>query len=285
MEGIPRRWLERFLEMALEEDLGIRGDLASEVTIPAEKLGCLRFEAREEGVLSGAPLLPVLARLLDPTLRVELPLPEGTVMAPLQVFALARGPLRSLLTMERIALNLVARLSGIASETRRYVERAGGRVGIADTRKTTPLHRPLEKYAVRCGGGVSHRSGLFDAAMIKDNHRAANGSDATLEEVVRRAREKLSHAHRLIVEVENPEQAEAAARGGADVLLLDNQTPAQLREHAARWADQVTLEASGGITLETVEEYSRTGVHLLSTSAMVTRSRWLDLGAELEIEP
>jgi nicotinate-nucleotide pyrophosphorylase (carboxylating) len=282
MDGIPRGWLERFLDLALEEDLGLRGDLTSEVSIPETRRGSLRFEARETGILAGATLLSPLAARFDPSLDIKLLVAEGSSMKPMQVFARLQGTLRSLLSLERIYLNLTAWLSGIATETRRYVDLAEGRVKIADTRKTTPLLRPLEKYAVRVGGGVNHRFGLHDAAMIKDNHRA--GARADLTTTVRQAREKLGHSLRLIVEVESMEQAQAAIEGGADVLLLDNQTPAQLRELARLWGDQVVLEASGGITLETVAEYSRTGVHLLSTSAPITRSRWLDFGAELDIE-
>jgi nicotinate-nucleotide pyrophosphorylase (carboxylating) len=199
----------------------------------------------------------------------------------MQVFARVAGPIRSLLTLERLALNLVGKLSGIATHTRRLVDAAGGGVKVADTRKTTPLLRTLEKYAVRMGGGVNHRQGLYDAAMIKDNHRAGGGAD--LETVVRLSRERLSHAHRLIVEVESEAEAAAAVDGGADVLLLDNMDPPQLRRLASLYGHRVILEASGGITVETIAEYAATGVHLVSTSALVTKARWLDVGAELEV--
>lgn len=282
MEGIPRGWLDRFLGLALDEDLGLRGDLTSELVFAPEDTGAVRYEIREDGVLAGGAALPPLAAKVDPAIRVELVHPDGARLAAGTVFARARGPMRGLLTMERLGLNLVGRLSGVATHTRAFVDGAAGKVQVADTRKTTPLLRPLEKYAVRMGGGVNHRFGLFDAAMIKDNHRA--GAGRSLVEVVREARAKLGHAHRLICEVESLEGARAAVEGGADVLLLDNQTPDQLREIVAAVGDRVTLEASGGITLETIAAYAETGVHLVSTSAVITRARWLDVGVEYEEE-
>lgn len=286
IEGLPRGWLDRFLDMALEEDLGNLGDITSAVTLPADRTGVLRLELREPGVLAGAALLPALLAKVDPELELSEARADGSRLKAMEVFARARGPLRSLLTMERTALNLVGKLSGIATHTRRFVDAAGGQVKVADTRKTTPLLRPLEKYAVRMGGGVNHRHGLYDAAMIKDNHRAGSqgGGGNDLEAVVRQARDRLSHAHRLIVEVESEEGAAAAVAGGADVLLLDNMDPPRLARLAERYRDRVLLEASGGITLDTLAAFADTGVHLVSTSALVTRARWLDVGAELEGE-
>lgn len=280
MEGIPPRWLNRFLEMALDEDLGTRGDLTSEAVFSPEATGAVRYELREAGVLAGAAALAPLARLVDSRIVVELSHEDGTRFAEPGVFARCHGPMRGLLTMERLGLNLVGKLTGIATHTARFVDGAGGRIAVADTRKTTPGLRALEKYAVRMGGGVSHRMGLFDAVMIKDNHRAGAGED--LETVVRRARKVTSHAHRVICEVESMEGAEQAIAAGADVLLLDNRTPEQLKEYVARFGSKVTLEASGGITLETIDAYSRTGVDLVSTSAVITRARWLDVGVEYE---
>lgn len=282
MEGIPRGWLERFLELALDEDLGLRGDLTSELVFEASDTGAVRYEIREDGVLAGAAALAPLAAKVDPAIEVEFFHQDGERLDAGTVFARARGPMRGLLTMERLGLNLVGKLTGIATHTRAFVDAADGKVKVADTRKTTPLLRPLEKYAVRMGGGVNHRMGLFDAAMIKDNHRAGAGRE--LADVVREARAKLGHAHRLICEVESLAGAKAAAGAGADVLLLDNQTPDQLREIVEAVGDQVTLEASGGITLDSIASYAATGVDLVSTSAVVTRARWLDVGVEYESE-
>jgi nicotinate-nucleotide pyrophosphorylase (carboxylating) len=282
MEGIPRGWLDRFLEMALDEDLGLRGDLTSELVFSAEDTGAVRYEIREDGVLAGAAALGPLAAKVDPAIEVEELHSDGSRLEAGTVFARAHGPMRGLLTMERLGLNIVGRLTGIATHTRAFVDAADGKVRVADTRKTTPLLRPLEKYAVRMGGGVNHRFGLFDAAMIKDNHRAGAGRE--LVDVVREARARLGHAHRLICEVESLEGAVAAAEGGADVLLLDNRTPDQLREIVAAVGDKVTLEASGGITLDSIADYAATGVDLVSTSAVITRARWLDVGVEYESE-
>jgi nicotinate-nucleotide pyrophosphorylase (carboxylating) len=282
VEGIPRGWLHRFLDMALDEDLGLRGDLTSELVFSAEDVGAVRYEIREDGVLAGAAALRPLSAKVDPAIEVEELHPDGSRLEAGTVFARAHGPMRGLLTMERLGLNIVGRLTGIATHTRAFVDAADGKVRVADTRKTTPLLRPLEKYAVRMGGGVNHRMGLFDAAMIKDNHRAGAGRE--LVDVVREARAALGHAHRLICEVESLEGAIAAAEGGADVLLLDNRTPDQLREIVEAVGDKVTLEASGGITLDSIADYAATGVDLVSTSAVITRARWLDVGVEYESE-
>lgn len=280
MEGLHTAWVEEFLSRALEEDLGGYGDITSEALFPPGIQGVGRFEAREDGVLAGGPLLPILAARMPLPAEVELLVEEGGALEAGQAFARARGPVRTLLTMERVGLNVVGRMSGVATLTARYVAAAEGRVDVLDTRKTTPLHRPLQKYAVRMGGGRNHRLGLFDAAMIKDNHRMAAGM--SLGEAIGKVRDRLGHTQTMVVEVESLEGAREAAAAGAHVILLDNMGPDALREVAAELAGSVRLEASGGITLESLPEISRTGVHAVSAGALTHSARTLDVAFELE---
>lgn len=282
MDGVARTWLEDFFRRALLEDVGGYGDLTSEALFDPATRGVGRFEAREDGVVAGLEALPVLAPLVDPGITLELEVGDGDAVGPMQVLARARGPIRSLLTMERLALNTLGRMSGIASLTRRFVDAAGGKIDILDTRKTTPLHRPLDKYAVRCGGGTNHRYGLFDAAMIKDNHRDLAGVD--LGEAIARVRARLGHTQVLVCEVESHEGARQAAEAGADVILLDNMTPEQLTAIAGELRDRVRLEASGGIRLDTLPAIAQTGVHAASAGALTHSARWLDVAFELETE-
>ena len=265
----------RALDQWLEEDLG-RGDLTA-VALEGRQ-GSAHWIAKQPGRFCGGPLAARLFQRLDPAVRVRLLVPEGaSVVAGTRLIEL-EGPAPALVAGERTALNLAMRLSGIATATAELVARLDGTgVQLADTRKTTPGLRVLEKYAVRCGGGINHRMGLDDAAMLKENHLAwAGGIEAAIQAVRRRA----PWPARVIVEAETDAQATEAVHCGADGVLLDEFTPQQLQDLVPKLRQlasrTVVLEASG-VDPAQIRQYAATGIDLISTSAPVTRSRWLDL--------
>ena len=265
----------RALDQWLEEDLG-RGDLTA-VALEGRQ-GAAHWLAKQPGRFCGGPLAMRLFQRLDPAVQVRLLVPEGaSVVAGARLIEL-EGPAAALVAGERTALNLAMRLSGIATATAELVARLDGTgVKLADTRKTTPGLRVLEKYAVRCGGGMNHRMGLDDAAMLKENHLAwAGGIEAAIQAVRRRA----PWPARVIVEAETDAQATEAVHCGADGVLLDEFTPQQLQDLVPKLRQvasrNVVLEASG-VDPAQIREYAATGIDLISTSAPVTRSRWLDL--------
>ena len=259
----------------LQEDLG-RGDLSA----PALASGRCKAHwiSKAPGVFCGGPLLDVVFRELDPTANVELLAADGEVVSPGQRLLNLEAEAAALVAAERTALNLAMRLSGIATATARLVaDLEGSGVRLADTRKTTPGLRVLEKYAVRCGGGVNHRLGLDDAAMLKENHLAWAGGVAAAIAAVRAA---APWPARVIVEAETAAEAQAAVEAGADGVLLDEFSPEELRELIPRLRSlsprSVVLEASG-VQPDQLRAYGATGIDLISTSAPVTRSSWLDL--------
>ena len=262
---------------ALAEDLAGYGDLAgSAFTEP----GRARVEARADGVLSGVNPFFEAARLVDPGLEVAFALDSGERFGAGHTIATLAGRQSSILALERTGLNFLARLSGIATLTARYVaETAGSAAAIAATRKTTPGLRALEKQAVADGGGSPHRFGLFDSAMIKDNHVAAAGG---LTQAVAAVRAGLSHAHLLEVEVDTPAQLDEALAAGVQVILLDNMDVATVRAAVARTAGRAVLEVSGGVTLELVREYAAAGVDVISVGALTTAAPWVDLSLVMD---
>mgnify|MGYP002654299080 CR=1 FL=1 len=273
--------LEPQLRAWLAEDLG-RGDLTA-----AALAGCsgrAHWLAKADGVFCGGVLVEPLFRLLDPGVVVRLLVRDGVAVAAGQRLLELEGSAEALVAGERTALNLAMRLSGIATATAALVaELAGTSVRLADTRKTTPGLRVLEKYAVRCGGGINHRQGLDDAAMLKENHLAwARGVDAAIAAV----RAAAPWPARVIVESETAAEAEAAVRAGADGVLLDEFTPAQLAELVPQLRElaegrQLVLEASG-VQPEQLRAYAASGIDLISTSAPITRSVWLDLSMRFD---
>ena len=280
--------LEARLRAWLAEDIG-RGDLTAPAL--AGRRAQAHWIAKASGVLCGGPLALALFRLLDPRLEGRLLVSDGEPVAAGQRLLELRGEAPALVAGERTALNLVMRLSGIATATAALVAQlAGSGVRLADTRKTTPGLRVLEKYAVRCGGGVNHRLGLDDAAMLKENHLAWSGGVGAAIAAVRAT---APWPARLIVEAENPLEAEAAVRAGADGVLLDEFSPADLRELVPRLrglaagrsaggnASPVVLEASG-VQPDQLRAYAATGIDLISTSAPLTRSPWLDLSMRFD---
>lgn len=274
--------IREVVERALREDIGT-GDLTSLAVIPAGAQLSARFIIREAGVVAGLTVAQAVFSAIDPTLSFTAHIAEGAKVAPRDLLASVEGSARSILTAERVALNLFQRLCGIATLTARYVEAVRGtRARILDTRKTTPGLRALEKYAVRVGGGVNHRFALYDGVMLKDNHLAllaANG--VGLGEAVRQARAAVGPMVRVEVEVESVAQAVEAVEAGAEMILLDNMPPALLREAVAVVAGRAILEASGGITLATVRAVAESGVDYISVGALTHSARALDIGLDI----
>jgi nicotinate-nucleotide pyrophosphorylase (carboxylating) len=263
---------------ALREDLAGYGDLTGSGFAGD---GAARLVAREAGVLSGAAALEETARLVDPALAVEVLVHDGERFAAGDTIAWLRGPLAAIFAAERTALNFLCRLSGVATLTAQYVaETAGTGARIAATRKTTPGLRALEKQAVVHGGGTSHRFGLFDGAMIKDNHVAAAGGVAA---AMARVRAGAAHLHALEVEVDTLAQLDEALAGGATIVLLDNMDTATIRQAVERAAGRAVIEVSGGVRLERVRELAEAGADIISAGALTTRAPWIDLALDLEV--
>jgi nicotinate-nucleotide pyrophosphorylase (carboxylating) len=268
--------LERIAFAALAEDVG-EGDVTTDATVEEDAVGTAEILLRESGVVCGLGVAEAVFRALDPELRFELLVDEGTSVPGGTAVARVTGPERAILTGERTALNFLARLSGIATLTRRYVDAvAGTGAAILDTRKTTPGLRALEKHAVVTGGGRNHRFGLDDGVLVKDNHLRAAGSISTAVERLRSAT-PLS----LEVECDTLEQVSEALAAGADAILLDNMSLDQLRGAVELTRGRARLEASGGVTLETVRAIAETGVDEISVGALTHSARSLDVSLEL----
>lgn len=274
----------RFLvERALSEDLTPFGDLTSSLLDPTMQ-ATAEFRAREAGVLAGTLCVDETFKAVDPALEVSWKLQDGAAIAAGDVLAVATGPFAKMLTAERTALNFLSHLSGVASNAARWVEIADGRVTVWDTRKTLPAYRSLQKAAVRAGGASNHRGNLSDWLMLKDNHLV----DLTITEAVGRAR-ALWPGRTIHVEADREEQMMEALEADAEIILLDNFTPAELIDLVAKadaWAitagrKRSLLEASGGITLDTLEGYAGTGVDLLSSGSITNSARVLDIGLDV----
>jgi nicotinate-nucleotide pyrophosphorylase (carboxylating) len=263
----------------IAEDVG-RGDRTTEAVIPPEAVGRARIEAREPALVAGLDIALGCFHAAGGGVEAKDLAPDGTSVSQGDVVARLEGSLRSILTGERTALNLLARLSGVATLTSRFVAAVSGApVRIVDTRKTTPGLRALEKYAVRVGGGSNHRHGLDDGVLIKDNHIVAAGS---LVEAVRRARAGVPHGLKVEVEVTSLEELDEAVSAGADAVLLDNMSPEQTVESVARAGGKVILESSGGITLDNVKEYAAAGVDLISIGVLTHSAQSIDFALEME---
>lgn len=278
---LPDILIEPVVRMALAEDLGRAGDVTARVCIPDGARLTAAFAARRPGVLAGLDAARLAVRLMDPEARFEAQAADGDAVQTGAILARVEGDARALLAAERTALNLLGRLCGVATLTRAYVQAvAGTGARIADTRKTTPGLRALEKHAVACGGGLNHRFGLDDAILIKDNHVAVCGGVA---EALRRARAHAPHLMKIEIEVDGLDQLDAALAGGADVVMLDNFAPAALREAVRRAAAaprRPVLEASGGVSLETVRAIAETGVDVISVGALTHSAPALDVGLD-----
>ena len=276
--------IDSALRIALDEDAPW-GDITGEVFIPATASARADLRAREDGVLAGIEVFARAFTLVDPSVTVELAAADGDAFTAGQVLATVTGPARAVLQAERIALNFCQRMSGIATQTRAYVDAAAGRARIVDTRKTTPGLRAFEKHVVVCGGGHNHRFGLSDAVMAKDNHLAVlTGEGLSVADAIRSARARLPHTTVVEVEVDRLDQVPAVLEGGADIIMLDNFTPTQLREGVELVNGRAVVEASGNVTLETIPEIAATGVDVISSGALTHSVRAIDLGLDLSLE-
>jgi nicotinate-nucleotide pyrophosphorylase (carboxylating) len=275
---LPDLLVEPVVRLALAEDLGRTGDLTSETCVPETARLSVAWVVRRPGVLAGLSCARLALAALAPEARFEALARDGDALSPGQVLARAEAPARAVLSAERTGLNLMGRLSGIATLTRAYVDAvAGTGVRITDTRKTTPGLRHLEKYAVRCGGGVNHRFGLDDAILIKDNHVAACGG---IRPALERARAAAGHLVKVEIEVDGLDQLAEALPLAPDVIMLDNFSLEDLRKAVAMTAGRVTLEASGGVDLTTVRDIAGTGVQVISVGALTHSAPGLDIGLD-----
>ena len=277
---LPPLLYEPLVRRALEEDLGRAGDLTSDAVLPAGLRGEAAMVARAAGRIAGVEIAASAFRILDPHLEIEVHVPDGSDASAGTVLATVRGPARSLLAAERTALNLLGRLCGVATATRALAA-AAAPARVTCTRKTTPLLRTLEKYAVRAGGGSNHRFGLDDAVLIKDNHRALAGG---VRPAVERARARVGHLVKIEVEVEDLDQLGEALEVGVDAVLLDNMGIELLRaavEQVRASGRRVITEASGGITLATAPAIGATGVDLLSAGWLTHSAPALDVALDV----
>jgi nicotinate-nucleotide pyrophosphorylase (carboxylating) len=275
---LDQKQLEKLVRRALEED-GAFSDITTIATVRPERNAHATIVARARGVIAGIPVAVAVFRMLDPSAAIRIDADDGEhVSAGASVMRLSGLP-RALLSAERVALNFLQRLSGIATLTARYVEAIRGTPAkILDTRKTTPGLRLLEKYAVRAGGGANHRMGLSDHVLIKDNHLALLNGDIAL--AVRRAREFAPASTRIEVECDSLDQVSAALETGAEILLLDNMSPSLLRQCVELVGDRAITEASGGVTLETARTVAESGVDWISVGALTHSAPALDLALE-----
>lgn len=275
--------IDNIIDLALAEDVS-QGDVTSETMIPPELQGQASILARAEGVLAGIEVVRRVFLKVDPSLKFERLLEDGARVRPGDRVANVFGRVISILKGERAALNFLSRLSGIATDTARFVaEVEGYRVKISDTRKTTPGLRQLEKYAVRVGGGQNHRFHLGDGVLIKDNHiTALRALGISLKDIVVKAKQDVSQGLTVEVEVSRASEALEAAEGGADIIMLDNISPDEMRRIRSLLPNRIRIEASGGITLKSVRAAARAGVDIISIGALTHSAKALDFSLECE---
>jgi nicotinate-nucleotide pyrophosphorylase (carboxylating) len=282
LPALPSFLVDDAVRAALREDLGRAGDITSNATIPAEVRATAQITTRKPGVLAGLVLAERAFREVDPAVRITATRADGDTLAPGDVVATLEGPARAILAGERVALNFLCHLSGVATATRALVDRiAHTRARICDTRKTLPGLRAVEKYAVRCGGGSNHRFGLDDAILIKDNHIAVAGGVAP---AIVAARAFAGHLVKIEVEVDTLDQLREAIASAPDAVLLDNMPPDQLREAVAIVGGRAITEASGNVTLETVAAIAETGVDMISSGWITHSAPSLDLGLDISTQ-
>ena len=278
---LPGLMIEDQVRAALLEDLGRAGDITSNATIGPEKQARAEMNSREAGVIAGLPLAEAAFRLIDPAIQFEALVSDGARVEPGTMIARISGPARGLLSAERVALNYLMHLSGIATHTARFADLiAHTKAKVTCTRKTIPGLRAVEKYAVRCGGGSSHRYGLDDAILIKDNHIAVAGG---ITAALKAAKAFAGHLVRIEIEVDTLAQFAEVLEQGADVCLLDNMGPDMLRQAVAMNNGRITLEASGNVNLDTILAIAETGVDYISTSKITMAAPTLDIGLDMAI--
>ncbi len=275
--------IDNIIDLALAEDIS-HGDVTSELLIPPELQGKAFIEVKAEGILAGGEVAKRVFLMVAPSLKVEVLIEDGAKVQPGDIVATILGNVTSIFKAERVALNFLQRLSGIASETAKYIAKTGGaKVNITDTRKTTPGLRLLEKYAVRIGGGQNHRYHLGDGILIKDNHLAAlRALGMSLKDIVAKAKQNVPQGLKVEVEVDTVQEALDAAQAGADIIMLDNMSPDEMSRVVSQMPSQVKIEASGGITLANVGAAAMTGVNTISIGALTHSPKALDISLELE---
>ncbi|MGG4166891.1 carboxylating nicotinate-nucleotide diphosphorylase [Rossellomorea vietnamensis] len=272
--------LKSMLETFYREDLG-DGDLSSEILFRKSDQGSFSLFMKEQGIFCGRDVIEIGFSLFGPTVDIEMFVEDGEWVEAGRSIAEIRGPMGDLLQGERVILNLIQRMSGIATETYRAVEHVRGTgVRLCDTRKTTPGLRMLEKYAVRTGGGFNHRNGLYDAVMLKDNHISFTGS---ITQAVKQVKKQIGHMVKVEVEIETKEQLLEAIEAGADVIMFDNCTPSTIKEWIPLVPSHIVTEASGGITRESLHAYAETGVHYISLGYLTHSVKSLDISARVGI--
>jgi len=282
LSPLPLLMLEPVVRAALLEDLGRAGDLTTDAIVPATLQAKTALVARQPGVVAGLDAAALAFRLVEPAITVEIDRPDGTAVQPGDRIAVVAGPARGMLTAERVALNFLGHLSGVATATATLVEAVRGhRARICCTRKTMPGLRSLQKFAVRAGGGVNHRFGLDDAVLIKDNHVAAAGG---VSAAIRAARQGVGHLVKIEVEIDRLEQLDEALAEKADAILLDNMQPEQLAEAVRRIGGRAISEASGRITPATAPAIAASGVDLISAGWLTHSAQVLDIGLDWQPE-
>jgi len=275
--------IDNIIDLALAEDIS-HGDITSQGLIPPELQGKASILAKADGIIAGGEVAKRVFLKVDPSLKVELLIQDGARVKPGDIVATIFGNVISILKAERVALNFLQRLSGIASHTAQFIARTKGlKVKITDTRKTTPGLRWLEKYAVRIGGGQNHRFHLGDGILIKDNHLAAlRALGMNIKDIVARAKQNAPTGVKVEVEASTIQEALDAAEAGADIIMLDNMSPDEMRRVVNSMPSQVKIEASGGITLDNVGTVAMTGVDFISVGALTHSTKALDISLELE---
>jgi len=280
---MPEIWLERLIRDALQEDLG-SGDVTTSSIIPNSQKARGIALAKKSGILAGVEVAAKVFKTTDPSCSITVKKEDGSRIGGGDIVMMIEGLAAPMLMAERVALNLMQRMSGIATETARYIEATRGlKVRIVDTRKTTPGLRMLEKYAVRVGGGFNHRFGLYDGVLVKDNHLSLlRGMGITLKETVRTLRTKVPHTLRVEVEVQDLAEVREAIEAGADVILLDNMKIDEIKAAVELVDRRAIVEASGGITLDNVRTIAQTGVDVISIGALTHSAPSLDISIEIE---
>ena len=270
--------IEEHVKAALKEDIGF-GDISTDYLASESDYIEAELNTRQDGILCGIDVLRAVFRVLDPEIEVKTYFKDGDTIKKGDKIADIKGKARFVLIGERTALNYIQRMSGIASETHRYQKAiAPYSAKIVDTRKTTPNFRMFEKYSVKVGGGALHRFNLSDCVMLKDNHIKLAGS---IEKAVAKVRENISHAHKIEVECDTFEQVKDSVKAGADIIMLDNMTTAQMKDCVEYIAGRAIVEASGNVNLSTVNEIAATGVDIISSSAIVAKAGTLDIGLDM----
>ncbi len=277
---LPQHLIVEAVSAALAEDLGQAGDITTTATIPASAATNGVIAARKAGVIAGVQIARTAFQQVDPVIEVAIKKDDGARVSPGDAVIAISGPARGILSAERVALNFLGHLSGVATATAALVDAVQGtNAKIVCTRKTTPRLRAFEKYAVRCGGGHNHRFGLYDAVMIKDNHIAAAGGVA---KALKAARDAVGHTVKVEVEIDRFDQLEEALAGGADIIMLDNMSTDDMKRAVKKVAGRAVLEASGNVTVDTVRSIAETGVDIVSSGWITHSAPSLDLGLDFQ---